>query len=156
MKAIITSCCFTFIVCACLADDEKYTSENKANGIRPPASNYFVSMPSRTKTPDKEVFSADDVKKIEEQKDKEISVKGTVNEVFIPKSGTIVIFNFGKDRKKCFKAVIFKGDFDKWDGGSEAIKKKYQGKTITVEGKVSIHENLPQIVVKTPSQIKIN
>lgn len=137
-------------------DDEKFLSENKANSVRPPAADFFVSMTTKAKAPDKDVLSADDVKKIEEKKDKEVSVKGKVYEVFLPKSGNIAILNFGKDNKKCFKAVIFKGDFEKFDGGAEGIKKKYTGKTVTVEGKVSIYQNTPQISVKTPSQFKVD
>src|SRR5262245_5844761 len=135
MKLLISCLTLSFFAGLCLADDNKFISENKSAGIRPPSSSFFVSMQSRNKSPDKEVLDADDVKKIEEKKDKEVSVKGTVNEVFIPKSGSIAILNFGKDNKKCFKAVVYKSDFEKWDGGAEGIKKKYQGKTVTVEGK---------------------
>lgn len=138
-------------------EDDKIATENKATSIRPPASDYFSSMQSKSKpAADKEVLSADDVKKIEDKKDQEVTVKGKVHEVFIPKSGSIAILNFGKDNKKCFKAVVFKGDFEKWEGGAEGIKKKYQGKSVTVEGKVSMYQGTPQISVKTPSQFKIN
>lgn len=137
-------------------DDDKFLSENKASSIRPPASDFFVSMPARTKAVVKETLSAEDVKKIEAKKDQEVAVKGKVHEVYLPSSGSIAILNFGKDHKKCFKAVIFKADFEKWDGGAEGIKRKYQGKTVTVDGKVSMYQNAPQISVKTPSQFKIH
>ena len=156
MHALMLTLLATLVVAVQPVDDDKYTSENKASSVRPPAKDYFISMQSRNKPAEKEVLSADDVKKIEAKKDEEVSVKGTVNEVFLPKSGSIAILNFGKDSKKCFKAVIFKGDFDKWEGGAEGIKKKYQGKTVTVEGKVSVYQNAPQIAVKTPSQFKVN
>ena len=139
-------------------EDDQIASENKANSVRPPASDFFPSMPVRTSAQDKDkdVLSAEDVKKIEGKKDQEVVVKGTVVEVFLPRSGNLAILNFGKDNKKCFKAVIFKADFEKFNGGAEGIKKKYTGKAVIVEGKVSIFQNLPQIAIKTPSQIKIN
>jgi DNA/RNA endonuclease YhcR with UshA esterase domain len=140
-------------------DDNKIDSENKASTVRPPASDYFISMKTRlTKMESKseETLNADDIKKIEARKDEEVSVKGKVFEVFIPSSGSIAILNFGKDSKKCFKAVVFKSDFEKFDGGAKGIKKKYTGKTVTVEGKVSIYKDAPQIAVKTPSQLKVN
>lgn len=138
------------------ADDDKILSENRATSVRPPPADFFVSMPAKSKPVDKEVLSAEDVKKIEACKDQEVSVKGKVHEVYVPNSGSIAILNFGKDHKKCFKAVIFKADFEKWAGGVEGIKKKYQGKTVTVEGKVSIYQNAPQISAKTPSQFKVH
>ncbi len=147
----------SFLVAVHPPEDDKFDSENKASGIRPPAADFFISTLTKSKPAStaKEEFNAEDVKKIEEMKDKEIIVKGKVTEVFIPKSGSIAILNFGKDTKKCFKAVVFKGDFEKFEGGAEGIKKKYSGKTVTVEGKVSIYQNAPQIAMKTPSQIKI-
>ena len=140
-------------------DDNKFDSENKASGVRPPASDFFISMKTKLTAKEKpagETLNAEDVKKIAAKKDEEISVKGKVVEVFIPNSGTIAILNFGKDNKTCFKAVVFKSDFEKFDGGAQGIKKKYSGKTVTVEGKVTIYKDAPQIAVKTPSQIKVN
>jgi hypothetical protein len=156
MQAAALTLIVTIFLAVDPPEDNKYISENQASSVRPPAADYLVNTNYRPKSPDKEVLSADDVKKIEEKKDKEVSVKGTVNEVFLPKSGSIAILNFGKDSKKCFKAVVFKGDFEKFEGGAEGIKKKYTGKTVTVEGKVSMYQGTPQIAVKTPSQFKIN
>ncbi len=154
MQAAVLTLVATVSLAIDRPEDNKYSSENLATSVRPPAADYLrTTMP---KSADKEVLSADDVKKIEEKKDKEVSVKGTVNEVFLPKSGSIAILNFGKDNKKCFKAVVFKSDFEKFEGGAEGIKKKYTGKTVTVEGKVSMYQGTPQIAVKTPSQFKVN
>lgn len=136
-------------------EDDKIKSENQANGIRPPAADFLVTQAGKKKAGEKEAIPASDVKAIEAKKDEEAVVRGVVNEVFIPRSGTIAILNFGKDNKRCFKAVVYKGDFEKWDGGADGIKKKYQGKTVTVEGKVSMYQGLPQIAVKTPSQFKV-
>lgn len=158
MHALTLTLLASILIAAQPPEDDKFDSENKASSIRPPAADFFISTLTKSKPAStaKEEFSAENVKKIEEMKDKEISVKGKVFEVFIPKSGSIAILNFGKDNKKCFKAVVFKGDFEKFDGGAEGIKKKYTGKTVTVEGKVSMYQNTPQIALKTPSQIKIN
>ncbi|MFT3881879.1 MAG: hypothetical protein QM703_19765 [Gemmatales bacterium] len=156
MQAAVLTFAVTLFLAIDPPEDNKYTSENLASSVRPPAADYLRTTTPKSKTAEKEVLSADDVKKIEEKKDKEVSVKGTVNEVFLPKSGSIAILNFGKDSKKCFKAVVFKSDFEKFEGGAEGIKKKYTGKTVTVEGKVSMYQGTPQIAVKTPSQFKVN
>jgi DNA/RNA endonuclease YhcR with UshA esterase domain len=136
-------------------EDDKFKSENQASGIRPPAADFLLTQAGRKKAGEKVAIPASDIKAIEAKKDEDVVVKGVVHEVFIPRSGSIAILNFGKDNKKCFKAVVFKSDFEKWDGGAEGIKKKYQGKTVTVEGKVSLYQGLPQIAVKTPSQFKV-
>ncbi|HMP17384.1 MAG TPA: hypothetical protein PKD72_10200 [Gemmatales bacterium] len=142
-------------------EDEKFDSENQASGVRAPADDFFRDMISNTNarrsSPAREEYNAEDVKKIASMKDKEISVRGKVHEVFVPSSGSVAILNFGKDNRKCFKAVIYKSDFEKFDGGADGIKKKFTGKVVAVEGKVSIYEKdkLPQIIVKTPSQISL-
>jgi hypothetical protein len=99
------------------------------------------------------VWKADDVKGLTSQDGKDVAVRGTVMKVYVPESQRAAILNFGKDSKTCFKAVIYPRSFDKWPGGLDGIK-KYEGKEVTVEGKVSLFEKLPQVVVNVPGQIK--
>jgi hypothetical protein len=99
------------------------------------------------------VWKADDVKGLTAQDGKEVTVRGTVVKVYVPDSQRAAILNFGKDSKACFKVVIYPRRFDKWPGGLDGIR-KYEGKEVTVEGKVSLFEKLPQVVVHVPGQIK--
>jgi hypothetical protein len=164
--------CRLFCVLACLilvlplrADDDKFVSENQAKSVRP-AKPREERRPSKRSGDDKkkddskkdgtkrEVLSADDVKKIAAEKGKDRAVRGKVHEVFVNSSASVVNLNFGPDFKTCFKAVVFQRNFDKWEGGVDALK-KLQGKTVVVEGVISEYRNTPQIVLNVPSQLKV-
>jgi hypothetical protein len=139
------------------ADDEDgYISENHAKSVRPaPPREARRQDDKKKETTKRETLRAEDVDKILAEKGKDRAVRGKVVEVYAPRSGTVLIFNFGKDHKKCFKAVIYKGSFDKWEGGVEAIKKMVEGKTVVVEGVISEYQKLPQIVLNVPSQLRV-
>lgn len=145
---------------AALADkDDEFTSENMATTVRPPRPREVKRQPQKKddkgKSSKSETFSAEEIEKLKEQDGKTVTVRGKVVSTFAPKSGAVFILNFGKDHRKCFKVAIFKRNFEKWEGGTDAIKKQYEGKTIAVEGKLQIHEGLPEIIVNVPSQIKV-
>ncbi len=62
----------------------------------------------------------------------------------------VAYLNFDKKYpNNTFTAVIFKNDFEKF-GDLE----KYNGKTITVKGRISEYRSKPQIILNSPSQIK--
>lgn len=152
--------------------DEGYTSENNSKGVKPPKTppppvdrtqgkdkeDKKDSKKEDKKKDDGKAISADEVEKLKKMEDKEAVVFGKVTEVFVSKNKTVAILNFGTDRKNRFCAVIFPKNWDKWDKGSEKgveIIKGYKGKTVEVSGKIGIHEELPQIIVNVPSQIKV-
>lgn len=164
-------------------DPDGYVSENKAKSVRPPKPRDTLSRKSTQPPPYREdgrddrgdtkntkdgndrkderkkddstrqVFSASDVAAIQAMKGKEIVVRGRVASVYVPKSETVVILNFGPDHKTCFKAVVFKRNFDKFEGGMEGLKKLAR-KTVTVEGTVSEYDGTPQIQLNVPSQLR--
>lgn len=158
-------------------DDDTIKSENNAKSLRKldgtfttfdtkskkssaaPAADDKDKPKDQDKDKDKEsegkTYKADQVDELKKAEGKQTSVKGKVVEVFVPNSGSLAIMNFGKDNKKCFKVVIRKKDFEKF-GGIEDIKKKYAGKEVTVDGKVTMYQSLPQIELTVPSQIKVN
>lgn len=81
-------------------------------------------------------------------------VRGRVFDVFEAKSGKVVNLNFGPDYKNCFKAVIFQGAFTKWQGGVNYLR-TLNGRQVSVEGSIEEYKGLPQIIINSPSQIRI-
>lgn len=144
-----------------MADDlDGYISENKAKSVRPAKPREVRKVQRDDKKDDKKkdekptkVFSPDEVAAILAMKGKEVTVRGRVASVYVPKSEALVILNFGADHKSCFKAVVFKRNFDKFDGGMEGLK-KLSRKTVTVEGTVTEYEGAPQIQLNVPSQLR--
>jgi hypothetical protein len=114
------------------------------------------SEPPQTKAdksdPAARVWKADDVKVLTGLEGKEVTVRGKVVKVYVPDSQRSVILNFGRDPKTCFKAVVFARSFEKF-GGPDGLR-KYEGKEVTVEGKVTLFEKLPQVVLNVPAQIR--
>jgi len=119
----------------------------------------FVTI-GRAQTPDVDApgkqYDVKDWEKIKAEEGQTVSVKGTVKEVFTPRSGARKLVNYdGINRgdfnlmipKEAFEALnsAFGGDFD------NAVK----GKTIVATGRVSLYREKPQIEVTKPEQIKI-
>jgi hypothetical protein len=151
-------------------DLDGYISENKAKSVRPPKPREVRKVQRDDKKDDNKkedrkkedkkkeekptkVFSPDDVAALLAMKGKEVTVRGRVASVYVPKSEALVILNFGPDHKTCFKAVVFKRNFDKFEGGMEGLKKLAR-KTVTVEGTVTEYEGAPQIQLNVPSQLR--
>ena len=114
----------------------------------------------KEKTPDVEVpgkqFDVTDHEKIKAEEGQTVSVKGTVKEVFTPRSGARKLVNYEGIARGDFNVMIPKEAFDAlnaaFNGDFDAAVK---GKTITVTGRVSLYRENPQIEVTTPEQIKI-
>ncbi len=100
-------------------------------------------------------LKASEVEELKKLVDKPAKVTGKVVEVYKPASGNLVVLNFGKDIKTCFKVAINKRDFANWDGGVEAIEKLYADKELTVTGKIVLYKETPEIVVSAPKEIVV-
>ncbi len=66
----------------------------------------------------------------------------------------MLILNLGHDYR-CFKVKVFSSKFANWHGGPDELKKKYEGRSIGVEGEITVYEDLPEITVNVPSQIQV-
>lgn len=76
------------------------------------------------------------------------SVRGTLVDSYISKTGTVFL-DFCKDYKSCpFSAVIFADDAKKFGDLS-----KYNGAKVTLTGKIVSYEGRAEIVLSSPSQI---
>ena len=75
---------------------------------------------------------------------------GTVVDVYTSRSGT-TFFDYCRDYDNCpFSAVIFARDNDNFTDLSQ-----YNGKTITVSGRIASYEDRAEIVLHKPSQIDV-
>jgi aspartyl/asparaginyl-tRNA synthetase len=102
-----------------------------------------------------EVIDAKDVETLKKKDKAKVTVRGTVQSTHVAGSAKVMYLNLGPDYKTCFKVVIFKDDFDKREKGTAGIKDRYEKKTITVEGKIKLYKDQPEIVVKSPSDIDV-
>src|SRR5262245_56803420 len=141
MKKLLSVLVLAFLLAPVRAEDDPQ-SENQAKSVRGPDGKFIKFTPQKdeqVKADDKQkdaVLDAAEVDKLKGREGKEAKVRGKVQEVFVPRSGSVAVLNLGKDHKSCFKVAIFKDNFGKF-GGLDAIK-KFNGKTVTIEGKVSI------------------
>lgn len=100
------------------------------------------------------VLDALDVQAIKGNIKKWAMIHGKVYDVFEAKSGKVINLNFGPNYKSCFKAVIFQSAFEKWPDG-KAYFKNLVGKQIAIEGAIDEYSGMPQIVINSPTQIRI-
>ena len=76
------------------------------------------------------------------------SVRGTLMSAYTSKSGTVFL-DFCRDYKTCpFSGVIFADDVKKFGDLS-----KYNGKTVTLTGKIVSYEGKAEIVLSSPSKL---
>jgi hypothetical protein len=127
-------------------EDDEFRSENQSRNVRPGAQG--------TKEPAK-VLRAEDVKELAALDGKSVSVQGKVHSIYVPDSKAVCVLNLGPDFKTCFKVTIFASAWEKWPDGLASIKKKYDKQTLTVEGRIRIYKDAPEIVVNVPSQIGV-
>ncbi|HMO12730.1 MAG TPA: hypothetical protein PKD64_15950 [Pirellulaceae bacterium] len=142
-------------------DEDRYTSLNKVRTVHKPAleAKSPFNVPTRIRRNDLKnvaIIPSEDLRQLIEQDGKDGAVLGPVASVYIPRGGNKVILNFGNDHRVCFKAVIDIRDFFKW--GTEdpsKIASLYEGSIVVTDGLISIHQELPQILVTLPHQLKI-
>ncbi len=80
-----------------------------------------------------------------------VRIRGKVFEVY--KSPKAIFINFGKDYRRDFTAVIFKGNFKDFEA-ARINPMNYKGRTLIVSGVVQKYKGRAEIIVMTPAQIK--
>ncbi|MCD4824340.1 MAG: hypothetical protein K8S55_07015 [Phycisphaerae bacterium] len=78
------------------------------------------------------------------------SVRGTV--AITRNDGEICLLNFHPDWKKHFTAVIFRENFGAFPPNPERY---YLKRRVLVTGRIKRYRNKPEIILKSPDQIKI-
>ncbi|MDQ3332664.1 MAG: hypothetical protein M3552_18785 [Planctomycetota bacterium] len=113
-----------------------------------------TSQPSTQ--PAGEVIEVKDAAKLKEMIGTEVTVRGKVSEVFVPRSATVSIFNFEGIERRSFNVVIPKANLEAVNAGFDGdVAAAVKGKTITVTGTVADYRGNPQIQLTTPEQLKI-
>jgi micrococcal nuclease len=67
-------------------------------------------------------------------------------------TGKVCFLNFDRDWKEHFTAVIFSGDYEKFPPNPEDY---YLNRTVRVTGLIKEFKGKPEIIIKSPDQIKI-
>jgi DNA/RNA endonuclease YhcR with UshA esterase domain len=100
--------------------------------------------PSQTKVPK---YSTSEAKHHEGEY---ATVKGTVYQVFVSKKGTVFFNIDGVYPNHPFTAVIFRGDVADFPRVN-----RYQGATVEITGIIKMYQGKPEIILKSPNQIKV-
>jgi DNA/RNA endonuclease YhcR with UshA esterase domain len=119
----------------------------------PPATKPATTQPGEVI----EVKEAADAEKLKALIGQDASVRGKVVEVFVPRSGSVTIFNFfsGADRR-LFNVVVDKANLEAVNEGFNGdVGAAVKDKTIVVTGKVADYRGNPQIKIEKPEQIKV-
>ena len=98
----------------------------------------------------KKATPATDRATVEKAVGKNVQIVGTVAGIYKPKSNSVVILNFAKDYKSAVSAVLQASNAAKFPD-MDSLK----GKKILVEGTVSTYHDAPEILLDTPTQVKI-
>lgn len=98
----------------------------------------------------KEALKATDLDGAKAKQGKTGAFTGKIVKVYAPKSNAIVILNFANDYKSALTAVVEAKNFDNFPDLTEL-----KGKTVLISGKFDAFKGAPQILLKTPDQVKI-
>lgn len=113
-----------------------------------------TSQPS-TK-PAGEFIDVKDFAKLKDMIGTEVTVRGKVTEVFVPRSASVSIFNFEGIERRAFNVVVPKANLETVNAGFDGdVAAAVTNKTITVTGTVADYRGNPQIQLTTPEQLKI-
>jgi hypothetical protein len=98
----------------------------------------------------KGAISATDLTAANRAVGKKVSVVGTVNKVFVPGGGSIVLLNFAKDYKSAVVGAIKAKDFRNFP-----VLAILTGKKVAISGKMISYKGHPEVELSEPGSIKI-
>ena len=83
-------------------------------------------------------------------------ITGKVASVDISDRSKVVFLNFGKNYNTSLSAIIYGNSLHSFlMAGVEDFKNHYKNKIVSVEGVVRISNGKPEVVIDSPSQIKV-
>lgn len=84
------------------------------------------------------------------------TVTGTVSDVEFSEKYKVIFLNFGKNFNTSLTAVIYNDVVPNFImAGIEEPAEYYKNKTVALEGFIRISDGKPEIVIESPSQIRI-
>lgn len=98
----------------------------------------------------KKSISANDIDAVKKKMDKDVTIRGTVRQLFSPKSNSIVVLNFANDYWTAATVMVRARNYDKFPDLQTLKDKK-----VLITGRVTDYNEKPQIEVSEPGQIKI-
>ncbi|MGB7159440.1 MAG: hypothetical protein WBD40_15335 [Tepidisphaeraceae bacterium] len=111
---------------------------------------------SQPSTQPGEVIDVKDFAKLKEMIGTEVTIRGKVTEVFVPRSASVSILNFDGIGRRDFNVVIPKGSLDAINAAFDGdVTKAVTNQTISVTGKVADYRGNPQIQLEKPESLKI-
>ncbi|HEV2296650.1 MAG TPA: hypothetical protein VGR35_22595 [Tepidisphaeraceae bacterium] len=113
-----------------------------------------TSQPS-TK-PAGDVIDVTEFARLKEMIGTEVTIRGKVVEVFVPRSASVWIFNFDGIDRRAFNVVVPKESLQAVNAGFDGdVAAAVKDQTITVTGTVSEYRGNPQIQLTNPEQLRI-
>ncbi len=99
-----------------------------------------------------ETIQSSDVAKLLEMVGAQVIVEGVVQRIGKDDASGIHFLNFSESRGG-FVVVIFPKSLPAFEGID--IQTAYRGQLVRVEGRLSLYEGQPQIILKTPTEIRV-
>jgi hypothetical protein len=154
-------CCWLGLNPLSQADDLRFQSDNRSTEVRPPVLDELPPLwrpqaVAYSELSGQPILAARKLDEIIELVGNQASIVGKVASVYIPEGGNIVILNFGRDFRNCFKVVIDRRDYVRW-GTEDArvIADLYEDQNLVVDGLIVLYKEKPQIAATLPNQIRI-
>lgn len=83
-------------------------------------------------------------------------IEGKISNCEITEKSKVIFLNFGRNFNTSLSAVIYNTDIPSFiEAGINEPDKYFKNKNVVVEGIVRISDGKPEVVINTPSQIKV-
>ncbi|MBC8139405.1 MAG: hypothetical protein H8F28_26305 [Fibrella sp.] len=98
----------------------------------------------------KKSLPANDLDAVTKRMDKDVTIRGTVRQLFLPKSNSIVVLNFANDYWTAATVSVRARNYDKFPD-----LRTLKDKKVLITGRVTEYNEKPQIEVSEPGQIRL-
>lgn len=101
-------------------------------------------------------INADNFIQLINRASKHVTITGTVCSSEVTDRNKIIFLNFGKNFNTSLSAIIYDYDLHSFiDAGINSPESYFKNKKVKIDGIVRIIDGKPEIIVKSPKQIKI-
>lgn len=149
MNNKIFACIFLIFLTSCSSKQNTSGTESDLSPNDEPGLN-ILKLPDQ-----KKVLSSENIPSIKANLNKFVTVRGRVYEVFAPLTSKAIFINFSHFRDNGFAAVVFTSNLGNWPGGRDYFQ-SLAGKIISVEGPIKEYKGRLEIIVNSPSQLRVD